>query len=362
MIARVLLVTFSQALRSIVLSLLPITTISLIGWALAGSQTGNTSDPLRASIWFWLGAHLIPFQLKLAPAFIPTFFSYLPIAAAIIPVIALRSGFKRAALELNNEKAARSFLTLWYGLIVTLAALAMQSETVKPVIYFAPIYAGSLALISSINLQNEFFRPFKYLGYLFLTLFGTAILGIAFSLAMNFSVVKSLNVVVEPGLVGGVLLVALQILYLPNLAVAAISYMCGVGFSIGSGTLVSPFVFKLNGIPAIPILGALPSKASSLNIALIIIPILFLLFNQIRSLRGANGISDGLKKIVESTWIFIPITLLLGYQSGGIFISNSLSSFGVKWWSLVAIFLSLQLMITLLFFISPKGIMKLVKK
>ena len=67
MVSRVLLVTFRQALRSIVLSLLPITTITLIGWSLAGSQTGNTSDPLKASIWFWLATHLIPFNLNLAP-------------------------------------------------------------------------------------------------------------------------------------------------------------------------------------------------------------------------------------------------------------------------------------------------------
>ena len=362
MIGRVLLVTFQQALRSIVLSLLPITTISLIGWSLAGSQTGNTSDPLRASIWFWLGSHLIPFELKLAPAFISTLFNYLPIAAAFIPAIAIRSGFKRASLELENERASRSFITLWYGLFVTIAAIAMQSETVKPVIYLAPIYAGAIALISTINFRSKFFNPFRYLGYLFITLLGLAIIGITYSLAINFPVIKSLTAVVEPGWVGGVLLVVLQILYLPNLAAAAISYICGLGFSIGKGTLVSPFIFKLNGIPAIPILGALPIKASAINLVLITIPVAFLLLNQIRNIRSVKGVGNGLRKIIESTWIFLPILIIFGYQSGGTFISNSLNPFGIKWWTLASIFLSLQIAMTVLFYLTPAGIKKLVNR
>ena len=166
MVGRVLLVTLQQALRSVALSLLPITTITLIGWSLAGSQTGNTSDPLRASVWFWLAAHLIPFQLKLAPAFISTFFNYLPIAALVIPFISLRGSYQRAAIELNNERAARSFLTLWYAVIVTLAAYALQSETVKPVVFLAPIYAGALALLACVNWKATNFNKIKFFGFL----------------------------------------------------------------------------------------------------------------------------------------------------------------------------------------------------
>ena len=54
---RILLVTLQQALRSIVLTLFPISFIALVAWATAGSETGNTADPIRAAIWLWLGAH-----------------------------------------------------------------------------------------------------------------------------------------------------------------------------------------------------------------------------------------------------------------------------------------------------------------
>ncbi len=362
MLSRVLLVTFQQALRSIVLSLLPITTISLIGWALAGSQTGNTSDPLRASIWFWLASHLIPFQLKLAPAFISTFFNYLPIAAIILPISTLRTSFKKASIELNNPRAARAFLTLWYGLLITLASLAMQTETVKPVIYLAPIYAGSLALISTVNLNSDFFKPFRYFGYLIGALFGLILLLITFNLITNFSTVKSLTSVIEPGWVGGFLLVFLQIVYLPNLAVAALSYLSGLGFSIGTGTLVTPLTFKLSGIPAIPILAALPSGVNKFNLIFIAIPILFILLNQIRATRGLQSLGVRLRNILASIWLFIPLALILGYQSGGTFITKTLSHFGAAWWSLVSILLIGQFIVTLLFLLAPYGIKRLIAR
>ena len=56
MLQRVLAVSFAQVLRTIAILLLPLAFISLIAWATAGSTTGNTSDPMRAAVWLWLGA------------------------------------------------------------------------------------------------------------------------------------------------------------------------------------------------------------------------------------------------------------------------------------------------------------------
>ena len=63
MIARALGVSFRQALRSVALTLFPLAFIALFAWASAGSTTGNTSDPVRASAWLYLGVHLIPFSI-----------------------------------------------------------------------------------------------------------------------------------------------------------------------------------------------------------------------------------------------------------------------------------------------------------
>ena len=88
---------FQQALRSVALILLPLSFIALFAWSTAGSATGNTSDPIRAAIWMWLGSHLVPFKLSLASGFSSGAISYLPICAALFPWLEIRSGFRRSS-------------------------------------------------------------------------------------------------------------------------------------------------------------------------------------------------------------------------------------------------------------------------
>jgi len=95
----VLLVSFKQAVRSITLILLPLAFISLVAWATAGSSTGNTADPLRAALWFFLIAHHIPLDLSLSNSAISGTFTYFPIGALLIPFLAIRSGYRKIVEE-----------------------------------------------------------------------------------------------------------------------------------------------------------------------------------------------------------------------------------------------------------------------
>ena len=58
MVASALGVSFRQAFRSVSLTLFPLAFIALFTWASAGSTSGNTSDPVRASAWLFLGAQI----------------------------------------------------------------------------------------------------------------------------------------------------------------------------------------------------------------------------------------------------------------------------------------------------------------
>ncbi len=60
---RVLSVSLSHAIRGAAFVLLPFAFVALIAWATAGSATGTTTDPIRAALWIWLGAHHIPFSI-----------------------------------------------------------------------------------------------------------------------------------------------------------------------------------------------------------------------------------------------------------------------------------------------------------
>ena len=105
-----LLVSFKQAVRSTTLILLPISFISLVAWATAGSSTGNTADPLRAAIWFFLVAHHVPLNLSFSNEAISGALTFFPIGALLIPFLAIRSGIKRLSEErdvstLRNKRA-----------------------------------------------------------------------------------------------------------------------------------------------------------------------------------------------------------------------------------------------------------------
>jgi hypothetical protein len=61
-------------------------------------------------------------------------------------------------------------------------------------------------------------------------------------------------------LAGGTAYVVLCLLVVPNAAVFAGSYLLGPGFTVGTGTLVSPTVVALGPVPMFPLLAALPDN------------------------------------------------------------------------------------------------------
>ena len=94
MVARTVSVTLQQVIRSIFLIVFPLAFITLFAWATAGSTYGTTSDPMRAAIWLWLGAHLTPFNI--ASESMVGYLSLLPMGAAILPWLAIRNGYRRS--------------------------------------------------------------------------------------------------------------------------------------------------------------------------------------------------------------------------------------------------------------------------
>ena len=107
MFQRVLWISLTQAIRSVLLVLIPLSAIALIAWSTAGSAEPNTTDPIRAALWLWLGAHHIPFNLNLPPGHVAGFLSYLPIGALLFPVIAIRSSMKRIYSATDYSQEAR---------------------------------------------------------------------------------------------------------------------------------------------------------------------------------------------------------------------------------------------------------------
>ncbi len=351
---RILLVAFQQALRSVALTLLPLSFIALFAWSTAGSATGNTSDPIRAAIWMWLGSHLVPFKLSLASGFSSGALSYLPIGAAIFPWLAIRSGFRRANEFLENPRGARTFVVFFYTFLATVAALLSESANIKPNVLLSPIFVGLIALSATINYQSEFFQRFKFLTHSFIALLGVTTFVIGISLILHFEIVKSLAIVIQPGIMGGILFTILQLLYLPNIALSGISYLLGSGFSLGLGTSISPMTLDINSMPAIPILGALPTAKHPWLLVTLLLPILIITLNQFKIFHKFGEFKLRQKEVLVTV---IPLILLLvpfSFFAGGMLLTPDMNPVGTTWWKLPLIFGVIQLIALIIGLYLPK--------
>jgi hypothetical protein len=351
---RILLIAFQQALRSVALILLPLSFIALFAWSTAGSATGNTSDPIRAAIWMWLGSHLVPFKLSLASGFSSGALSYLPIGAAILPWFAVRSGFRRASEFSNNPRGARTFVVFFYTLLATLAAVLSQSENIKPNLVLTPVFVLLLALSATVNYQSNFFHRFRFIVYAFIAVLGLITMTIGISLILHFEIVKSLAIVIQPGIMGGILFTILQLLYLPNFALAGLSYFFGPGFSLGLGTLISPINFELNSLPAIPIFGALPTSEHPLALIALVIPVLIIALNQLKISLEYKEFGARQKEILFSALPFIALLTLLSFLAGGTLLTQDMNPVGVTLWKLPALIAAIQLLTLILGLYLPK--------
>ena len=351
-----LLVSFKQAVRSITLILLPLSFISLIAWATAGSSTGNTADPLRAALWFFLIAHHIPLDLSLSNNAISGALTYFPIGALLIPFLAIRSGYRKI-IEEQGEFAPRQkrlliiSLAFSYAAVGTTLSLFATGNTVSAPFYLVfPILfivAGLSAFLSS-NLLPEhgikfpWQRALKVSWIVLMALIGIGGLIFSLSLGWHFTTVLQLTQVIEPGIFGGLAFLAVQILYLPNFAIAALSYLAGSGVVIGNGSWLNPFVHRIDEIPAIPLLGGLPVHPHPY---LILLVLLFVAIGFLIARYGEGIYSDRVEQqrfYLATLGFIVVLTLFIARASSGELLSSNLSSVGPQWW-LMPIMLTLEI-------------------
>jgi len=321
-----------QVLRSVAWLLLPTSFIALLAWATAGSATGNTGDPLRAALWIWIGAHSIPFDLSLPPSGLAGHLSYLPLGALIFPVLAIRSGVARTIERLDNDSslvgAARAAFAVGYTLFALAASFFSKTDSIRPVWYFAIIYVLPFTLLcaATVGRRVALGQGFLYGSRIIALLLGLSSIVFGILLLVNISMVKNLTTVLQPGIFGGFLLLLLNILYIPNAIVSTLAYFSGVGFAVGSGTLVSPTSFRLNKIPAMPLLGALPENKSLISLVGVLVIV------AAGALLVTWTISLDQRVLVQSLIVAVLLAAFVGYSGSGALITDAMSAVGVSTW------------------------------
>lgn len=332
MMSRVLGAALPQVLRSVAWLLLPTSFIALLAWATAGSATGNTGDPLRAALWIWIGAHSIPFDLSLPPSGLAGYFSYLPLGALVFPVLAIRNGVARTIERLDNDSSlvapARGVFAIGYTIFALAASLFSKTDSIRPVWYFAILYVLPFTLLcaATVGRKVALGQGFLYGSRIIALLLGISSIIFGLSLLINISMVKNLTTVLQPGIFGGFLLLLLNILYIPNAIVSTLAYFSGVGFAVGSGTLVSPTSFRLNKIPAMPLLGALPEGKSLISLLGVLIVI------AAGALLVTWTISLNQRVLVQSLIVAVLLAAFVGYSGSGALITDAMSAVGVSPW------------------------------
>jgi len=331
MLQRVLAVSFAQVLRTVAILLLPLGFISLIAWATAGSATGNTSDPMRAAIWLWLGTHHIPFECDERPATAKLLHA---LDLMLLPFFVLRTGFGRALSKLHgdfhNVASVRSIFASQYALIVTLLALASQSPNVSSQWYLAPVFSFFIAYLASLTAGSRLrmSQAVSYATRVLAILLGFSFIFLAFAIFTNISTFRNISIVLQPGFFGAFLLFALNLFYLPNLAVSVLAYFTGTGFAVGEGTLVSPFVHRLGEIPALPILAVLPTSSSKW--ALVAVGFVIAL----GALMATWALASSSRSLFQAV-ILIAISLsAIAYLASGSLMTEAMSAVGVSIWKL----------------------------
>ena len=257
-----------------VTGLVILTPLVLVGWIAAPHAGLGLPGVLRAATGLWLAAHHVGFALHGAGRI-----GMLPLGLVLIPGALLwRAG--RWVVQtgqvsgLSEAGYAAIALAAPYAVLCGALALASRSTLAAPSLPQAVI-AGFLIAFCAGGLGGaRALAPWDRLARLLpprprSIVFGTAgtlavltavgaILAGA-SLATHLREFSALNGALGAGAVGTVLLLLVQLAYVPNAVGWAVCFMLGPGFAFGTGTVVAPTGAALGPLPAFPLLAALPS-------------------------------------------------------------------------------------------------------
>lgn len=261
-----------------------IVTLTIIGWVAAPHDAfgEEIADILRGAVLAWLVGHHVSFAVPEGQI------ALLPLGLVLLPGLLLyRSGrwLARMCVIPRLRYVYRAALAIAgpYAAIAGTLALLARGEAVEPSMpralvmgFVIAFLAGGLGVLRQLTRDKGValrdllgLMPARSRSLLVGMLASTGTLLLGGALLFLVALVMSMPEVVEttrtlgPGLVGGVLLVVVQLAYLPNAVVFAVCYALGPGFALGAGTVVAPTGVSVGALPMLPMLDALPSNGAA---------------------------------------------------------------------------------------------------
>ncbi len=276
------------------IGLTTLTTVTLIGWIAAPRTAIGTGLPgvFRTAVNFWLVSHHAGFSVPHGRV------GLLPLGLTVLPGALLfrgggwiaRTGRVRGRYRIGVVHAALA-LAVPYTVLAVLLALVVRSKVVTPsaaqavvICFLLALFAGGLGAARALVASTTKDSPWKTMLNLLpartrslaagvtgatIVLLGSGLLIFLASLVFHLSEVANVYGVLKPGVVGGILVTLVAVVYLPNAAIWAVSYAVGPGFAVGAGTSVSPSGVFIGMIPSFPSFAALPSPGPAPLISLL---------------------------------------------------------------------------------------------
>ncbi|MFC7645132.1 DUF6350 family protein [Streptosporangium lutulentum] len=290
-----------------------LTTLTLVGWVASprGALGAGLPGVFRTAAQLWLAAHHAGFAIPGGSV------GLLPLGLTVLPAFLLyRAGIWMARdadlrlrlparLPKNTPKdvaiarrraqlvlVAQAGISLAapYALLAGMIALITRNEITQPFLAETLISHLVLAFIAGSLATARTIGPWRLMLRLLPERLRSVVIGSSAALAImlvagavmvlgaivvNFGQVRELSGVLSPGFVGGLLLLLVQGLYLPNVFIWAMAYIVGPGFAVGTGTLVAPTGVQLGTVPSLPILGALPEAGPTPGWVMLVIAVPF---------------------------------------------------------------------------------------
>ncbi len=267
-------------------SFAPVLVMVLLVWFSSGSA--STAAAVRFAVTGWLLAHGVPVMAPHGPV------GLVPLAlTALIVWRLVRAGAHTArATGATPGEAGHAVVAVMagYGSLGSIAALIVSSPQfeVSPLRAFlttaalaglasapgALVETGAAALVWARlpDLARDGLRLGTIAAVVILSA-GAALAGVATVLAYQDAV--QLFDAYGAGVTDGAGVTLVCLLYLPDVAIWAATYLIGPGFSFGVGADVNLFQVSLGPLPAVPVLAGLPAgPAPAAGVGLLVIPVL----------------------------------------------------------------------------------------
>ncbi|MDN3480853.1 DUF6350 family protein [Arthrobacter sp. APC 3897] len=143
---------------------------------------------------------------------------------------------------------------------------------------------------------------------------GFSALLVTAALAMSWAEIVAVYQHLDAGIIGGVVLTVVELGMMPNFMGWALGWTSGAGFSLGTGSLISPLETTVGPLPAVPVFAALPAGGAEYAVAALALPVAAGFLAGWWFLReGENHFDEWLSLKIRARWFTAPVsTLLLG--------------------------------------------------